>query len=404
MFKSTLRLTKGIGVLVLILLISASVGVAHYTMRGGNLTALENQAAKALHKDKASVQGRGVFEKGKAFTQDLASRVLGSEKQPAERKSASRDTARSPTGDIRVYFAPCQPLNPFGIDDAFLEVLNSARKSIYGAFYEFQFMPAAEVLIAKHKAGVVVRMVSDSDYKRREAIQSCIQAGIPVVFDEREAFMHDKFCVVDDTFVWTGSTNATENCMYRNNNNSLLITSPTLAADYAAEFGEMFTSRRFGKGSPSNTPYPEVTVGDVRIECYFAPEDHVRRAIVRTIKTAQTEIDFMAFSFTSDEIGKAMAERMDGGVRVRGIFDARLAKTAHSEHDFLAKHGADVHLDRNQYAMHHKAIVIDSQTVITGSYNFTEAAETKNDENVLIIHSPAVADLYHREFESLLPR
>jgi phosphatidylserine/phosphatidylglycerophosphate/cardiolipin synthase-like enzyme len=305
-------------------------------------------------------------------------------------------------GGIQVYFAPCEPANPFGIDDAFLGFLNSATRSIHGAFFEFELPAAAEVCIEKHKQGVDVRIVSDSNYKGRSAIQSCVAAGIPVVFDNRDAFMHDKFCVVDERLVWTGSTNVTENCMYRNDNNSLVLDSPKLAEDFSAEFDEMFDLHAFGKKSPRNTPYPQVEVGDARVECYFAPEDHVQEAIIGEIGTAQSEIDVMAFSFTSGEIAKAMAARIEKGVKVRAVFDQRQAGTEHSQDDYLAKRGASVRLDDNPYAMHNKVIIIDAKAVVTGSYNFTKSADTQNDENLLIIHSPDVAAAYLREFESLV--
>ncbi len=387
MLRSALRLSRNLAVFILIVAVSAAAGLAHYAYRGGDLSELERSAGKVSWPREAKV-----VEEGKRLAGRLASSLPAVHAEPGS------------AGEIRVFFAPCQPMNPMGIDDAFFALLDGAQHSIRGAFYEFQLPKAAEILVAKHKAGVSVELVSDSDYQGRDAIRTCIAAGIPVVFDEREAFMHDKFCVVDDTLVWTGSTNATENCMYRNNNNSLLITSPQLAADYRAEFDEMFGAKRFGKSSPSATPYPEVTVGGARIECYFAPEDHVRKAIVRTVAAAQTKIEFLAFSFTSDEIAAAMIDRMAHGVRVRGVFDSRMARSTGSEYDALAKRGAEVFLDQNQYAMHDKVIVVDSETVVTGSYNFTQSAETKNDENVLIIHSPAVADQYRREFDTLVPR
>ena len=121
---------------------------------------------------------------------------------------------------VRVYFAPPQPDDPDPIDQALLRLINSAQTSVNCAFYELGLPIVADALVSRHQAGVRVGIVSDSDYADRTAVQNCIAAGIPVAFDERPAFMHNKFCVVDERFVWTGSTNITENCMYKNNNNS----------------------------------------------------------------------------------------------------------------------------------------------------------------------------------------
>jgi len=248
---------------------------------------------------------------------------------------------------------------------------------------------------------VAVRLVSDSNYEDREAIQSCIRAGIPVVFDNREAFMHNKFCVVDGRCVWTGSANLTENDLYRNNNNALMIDSPELAQDYAAEFSEMFVKKKFGGRSPENTPYPIVNVAGIAIECYFSPEDHPQKAIIREIRESRTRIDFLAFSFTSKPIAEAMADQIKNGVRVRGVVEARNASSESCMDEYLRTHGAEVHPDANDYNMHDKVMILDGETVITGSYNFSKSAEKKNDENVLIIHDAGIAETYTREFESL---
>lgn len=305
------------------------------------------------------------------------------------------------TGSISIYFAPSNSLNPLSLDRRLKQFLSSAKKSLYCAFYEFEWQEAAEILVKQHQAGVDVRIVSDADYKDRPAIQTCIKAGIPVIFDEREPFMHNKFCVADGERVWTGSTNVTENCLFRNNNNSLWLESAELADDYTTEFGELF-AKKFGGRSPRNTPHPIVTIDGYTLECYFAPEDDVEEQIVSEIRTAQRGIDVMAFSFTSKPIAEAMAKRIKDGVTVRSLFDDRAMGAEASRDDYLASQGARVFKDANRYAMHDKIIIIDGETVVTGSYNFTASANAKNDENALILHDPEAARIYTREFERLI--
>lgn len=305
------------------------------------------------------------------------------------------------TDHIFVHFAPASPIDTNGMDDHLLAFLDSAQTSVFCAFYDLEWIEAAQALIRKHHAGVAVRIVSDSDYDDREAVQQCIAAGIPIVFDNRSAFMHDKFCIVDGKAVWTGSTNITENGLFRNDNNAVVVASTELAANFSGEFGEMFADQRFGPRSPRGAPYPVVVVDGVTFETYFAPEDNVRREILDEIGSADRTIDFMAFSFTSDEIAKAMAKRIDTGVTVRGIFESRNAGSRYSDDEFLTREGAQIRMDENPYTMHNKVIIIDTETVIAGSNNFSNNAEESNDENVLIIHSPAVAERYTRRFEAL---
>jgi phosphatidylserine/phosphatidylglycerophosphate/cardiolipin synthase-like enzyme len=213
--------------------------------------------------------------------------------------------------------------------------------------------------------------------------------------------MHDKFCIIDGKAVWTGSTNITENGLFRNDNNAVVVASAELAANFSGEFSEMFADKKFGPRSPRGAPHPVVVLDGVTFETYFAPEDNVRREILDEIGVADRTIDFMAFSFTSDEIAKAMAKRIDTGVTVRGIFESRNAGSRYSDDEFLTRSGAQIRMDRNPYAMHNKVIIIDAETVITGSYNLSNNAENDNDENVLIIHSPAVAERYTRQFGAL---
>jgi len=358
---------------LLIVGVSAAVGAAHYALRGGTIAGLRGSGGTLVE----------------AAKERLAEVIPPS---PLGRSS----------GPICVYFTPSDSPGAERLDAAFLDFLRSARRSIHGAFYDLQWAEAAHVLAEKRGEGVDVALVCDSDYKDREAVKICLRAGIKVVFDGRNGLMHDKFCVVDGERVWTGSTNCTENCMFRNNNNSLRIVSDKLAADYTAEFNEMFTLGKFGKGSPRATPYPQLTVEGVDIECYFAPEDNVYQEVEAEIDAARATIDFMAFSFTSRDLAEAMARRQRNGVRVRGLFDAQQAASRYSQDEYLAEKGATVYRDRNPHVMHHKVIVVDRQTVVTGSYNFSKAAQEKNDENVVIIHSADIAKEYVSEFERLV--
>jgi phosphatidylserine/phosphatidylglycerophosphate/cardiolipin synthase-like enzyme len=320
---------------------------------------------------------------------------------PDQTPTAGGGSPASPP--IHVYFAPPRQGDPDPIDQALLGLINSARESVACAFYELELSPAADALIARHNAGVRVGVVSDSDYAERPAVRRCVAAGIPVVFDEKPAFMHDKFCVVDGRFVWTGSTNITGNCMYRNNNNAVLIDSAELARNFAAEFGEMFDARRFGAASPKNTPFPEVTLSDgTRVECYFAPEDNAGDALARFAQSARERIDFAAFSFTSKDLAEAMVARMRDGVRVRGVFEKRGANSTASKFKQLAERGAAVRTDTNPANLHDKFLVVDSAAVATGSFNFSRNADERNDENLLIIHDPALARKYVEEVDRLM--
>ncbi len=110
----------------------------------------------------------------------------------------------------------------------------------------------------------------------------------------------------------------------------------------------------------------------------------------------------MAYNLTLDEISDAILERAQAGLVVQGVFDEGQAENEGSDVERLAQAGLDVWLDGSPGLLHHKVIVVDGELLITGSYNFSRSAEDRNDENVLFIFSPELADQYRLEFERVL--
>jgi len=317
------------------------------------------------------------------------------------------------SGDwIRIYFTrPRYPdddaYHHGGLDEELVSLIEQAETRVDMVAYDFDLGSVAGALIAARRDGVQVRVVVESDNADEEAVADLQRADIPIVEDERSSgLMHDKFAVIDEQWVWTGSWNMTENGTYRNNNNAVLIGSTALAENYSAEFEEMFAGQ-FGPTSPADTPNPRIIITvetgegqerQVEVENYFAPEDEVAAQIIAEIEGAQSRIRFLAFTFTSDEIADAMLERARAGVVVQGVMESRNAGREYSQYERMRAAVHDVLPDGNPYIMHHKVIIVDDATVILGSYNFTSSAENNNDENLLIIHDPEVAALFVAEF------
>ncbi len=305
---------------------------------------------------------------------------------------------------VSVYFS--EPDNPSansyrgGPDAALVTAIGAARSSVDAALYDLDLWSLRDALINAHERGVSVRLVTESDYLDENEIQDVIAAGIPVIDDQRESLMHNKFIVIDNYEVWSGSMNMTVNGAYKNNNNLIRIASPRLAENYHTEFEEMFTSQLFGDYISAHTPHPSLEINGTRIETYFSPDDHTADHIIEQIQNAQESIYFMAFSFTSDPIADAMIARANSGVDVAGVMETRQYNSnTGGEFDTLTAAGLDVRLDGNPNNMHHKVIIIDGKIVITGSYNFSRSAEERNDENTLIIHNAEIAAQYLSEFE-----
>jgi phosphatidylserine/phosphatidylglycerophosphate/cardiolipin synthase-like enzyme len=287
-----------------------------------------------------------------------------------------------------------------------IEKINAAQTSIHIASFEFDLTPVAEALIAAKQRGVDVRWVTD-DENGLEAdaepdhgqFAMLEDAGIEVRSDDRSALMHNKFWIFDSQIVWTGSTNITENGIFKQDNNTLVIQSPELAVIYEREFQEMWEGQ-FGPRSPSTLDDQIVTVSGSRIVVVFTSEDPaLENAIVPLVQSATKSIRFLAFSFTDFPLADAMSQRSKAGVDVAGVFETVGSETEAAELRTLMCRSVPVKQDGNPGFLHHKVIVVDERIVITGSMNFSTNAEESNDENVIIIDNEDLARLYIQEFE-----
>ena len=308
-----------------------------------------------------------------------------------------------PTGALQVYFtAPRYPDTgdrTGGLDMKLVAAIDRARERVDIAAFELNLPTVTEALIRAHQRGVRVRLVTESDYDDRLGPIELRRAGIPVVNDNRSGFMHNKFVVIDGQETWTGSWNFTVNCTFRNNNNALVIQSPLMAANYMAEFDEMFERGEFGPTSTDDTPHPFIDLNGIQIETIFESEGDSRTRMIELINESDSSIAFMAFVFTDSDIAQAIIDRHRAGVHVMGVMESRNIGGLGSEFETFERAGIDVFRDGNPYALHHKVIILDESVVITGSYNFSANAARNNDENVLIIHSPDVAAIYLEEFD-----
>ena len=138
----------------------------------------------------------------------------------------------------------------------------------------------------------------------------------------------------------------------------------------------------------------ELTLGDTPAQVCFSPNMGCTEAIVRELDGAKSEILVQAYSFTSTPIAEALLAAHKRGVRVAAILDKSQRAARNTSAAFLADAGIPTYLDRGHAIAHNKIIIIDRSTLITGSFNFTKAAEEKNAENLLILRSPQLAEIY----------
>jgi phosphatidylserine/phosphatidylglycerophosphate/cardiolipin synthase-like enzyme len=306
-------------------------------------------------------------------------------------------------GWFELYFTdPQSPLasqKTGGPDGPLAPAIDSARLSVDVAIYSLSLNSIRDALIRAHKRGVQVRMVMESENLDRSDPQKLKDAGIPILGDRREGLMHDKFVVIDNSEVWLGSMNFTDSGAYTDNNNLMRIRSAKMAENYTKEFEEMFVDDKFGPDVVAETPNPRVTMNGVPIDVFFAPDDNVQASLVDLLDNAKESIYFMAFSFTADPIGDVIRNRARDGVVVAGVMESeQIDSNVGTEFDPFKQAGLDVLRDANEGQMHHKVIIVDENTVVLGSYNFTNSAETRNDENLIVVYNKEIAAQFMAEF------
>lgn len=319
-----------------------------------------------------------------------------------QRKEVSIPIEQNDQPALSVYFTRSESGDDRQVEQALVAALDGAQRCVDIAMHSFTLERVSAALLRARDRQVALRVVMESDSMDWEIPQRLKQTGIPILGDRRETLMHNKFVVVDDTEVWSGSLNWTKQGVYQDHNNLIRIRSPYLAKNYTLEFEEMFLDDMFGANSPANTPYPFLTIDRAYVETYFSPEDGVEKKLVALIDSARQDILFLMYSFTSDALAEAIIRRAGSGVAVRGVMDAeQVVSNQGSEYGRLRAAGVNVRLDGNAGQMHHKVLIIDGNIVVTGSYNFSKNAETRNDENVLIVHDQQVAAEYQKEFERI---
>jgi phosphatidylserine/phosphatidylglycerophosphate/cardiolipin synthase-like enzyme len=133
------------------------------------------------------------------------------------------------------------------------------------------------------------------------------------------------------------------------------------------------------------------------LEARFSPGGHCSAAIVTELAAARRSVRVLAYSFTSAPIATALIEAKQRGVDVRAVLDESNRTDRRSRAGWLEAAGIPVAYDDREPIMHMKVIVIDGQTVLTGSYNLSVQAE-RNAEDLVTIRDADLAGRFAAEF------
>ena len=290
--------------------------------------------------------------------------------------------------------------------------------------------------------------LTQDEINQRDALVILRNAKIPIIDDTADGskgsgLMHHKFMLVDRHQIIVTSANWTMSDIYGdfshpdsegNQNNLVQIDSGELAAAFATEFNLMWGDGTMGnqisqfKARKPPRPAVEVLVGKTRVMVQFSPtskqqawEDSSNGSIGKLLGTSQQQVDLALFVFSEPALGNILQVQSQRGVKVRGVIDRQFAYRDYSS--ALPLMGVDANLCQTAGTnvqpletigvptlptgdlLHHKFAIIDRRTVITGSHNWSNAANYRNDETLLVIQDNLiVAAHFDREFDRLYQR
>jgi len=277
-----------------------------------------------------------------------------------------------------------------------IDAVDDAEATLDIAVYHLRADVAIEALDRACGRGVEVRLIVEDDESRPTTLPDCVQ----LTLDRNRRLMHHKFAILDDSRVWVGSANWTSTSFYDDANNALVIEHAAVVDAFEAEFGQMIGAGNYGPDKRDVHP-ERFSVNGQSTEVRFGPTDNPRDRLVELIDNAGKSLRIAMNTLTDDPLSKAIRQARERGVEVEALWDFQdwdLCQFSEAEEFVAAGLGA---WDALPGLLHHKFAVIDGETVVTGSANWSASGMERNDETVLIIHSRLIAEQYASEFQDL---
>ena len=314
------------------------------------------------------------------------------------------------------------------IDDTLVAYINRAKYTLDIAVYNFlsgsgssSLANVATAVNSAYTRGVKVRWIFDGSSSNTGL--ALLNPGIDTLGSPTSSsytIMHNKFMIVDghslnpdESIVWTGSTNWSTTQFNTDYDNVVIVQDSALAHAYIAEFNMMWgdtgiapnrTASKFGH-TKTDLGRHNFTIDGKQVELYFSPSDNTGSHITSAINTADKDLYFGMFTFTYNSYANAIVAKKATGVYVAGINDSY----SHSYTPFatLSSGLGSMFKEYNSTGLYHnKYMIVDPSDacadplVLTGSHNWSSAANTDNDENTLIIHDATAANIYYQSFKA----
>ncbi len=305
------------------------------------------------------------------------------------------------------FFYPASERNR--IPDRIVSLIDGSRESLDLWVYGFSDSRLIESLRRARDRGVRISITGspDEDYTKLH------QAGFYPAIRARTGIQHSKIILIDDYFLISGTGNFTKSGMNHNENLFLFLNT---GRQTGTEVKKALSSEY------DTDPFIHLPWNG---KMFFSPEHGrlIQRIITEEILKARYRIRFMIFSHTDPVITAALMLAVRKGITVEGIYDdpsgnGRISPDSQAEYlmheisrsaDFSALY---LEGNRNEYTdengvthggkMHHKTVIIDDHTVLTGSFNWSQSARDSNREVFYLFRDPGAASVFAAEFERQL--
>ncbi len=354
---------------------------------------------------------------------------------------------------------PSSALVPYDpAEPSIVAAIDAARKSVKIAIYQFEQQGVLDALLRAKERGIKVAVVLDRGHvyttgrshtggprKPRPMIVDLVKSGFDLVLlkGQSSGIMHNKFMLVDDKLLQTGSYNYTQQSEDDHFENVVFTLEPGRVKHYLrywkymrdhaepvdwdkleeilnrtevseTEDAEIAAAEAAAAGDERKSkfpPPPEDPETPVRLhgESFprqiFSPQGGIEAALIRAIEAARETVDVAMFSFYSQKIAEALLAAKERGVKVRIALDRSQSALAKLD-DWFAWHGFDIRLvsgpdderDPLYQKMHNKLIIVDGLLLETGSFNYSPNAEKNSFENVNFFDEPGIVARYAAYF------
>ena len=331
------------------------------------------------------------------------------------------------TGNVTVYFQSHRAGLNAELTGHLAEFIGGTEQALDCAIYDLRDPAILDAFVQLVNDGKQVRIVFDGGKQRSGGFMADPKPdGTELALNETRLIdyaraihegrylMHDKFIVRDKKAVWTGSANFTQGGLELQDNHCLVLQDSNVAQRYTNAFEHLFSSDNHRNHQPAGNGSD---LQNQNITPFFSPasQEGIEDVIVNALNGAKKSVRILAFLISDDGILNVLARLQNApGIDLKGVYDPNGMKDVlrstrqdpalfwfmDDKERFVAAPSHAFNPHREQDFMHNKVMIIDDHLVITGSYNFSENAES-NDENLLVIDSPAMAEAYVAYFETL---